>query len=134
MQFLYLFTITFFIFLTLDLIGIQKVILPIFEKSIGHLMRKNPLLGWAAVFYIAYILGVTHLVSYPYITGEISLFDAFINSTIIGLLAYGTYEFTSYSIMKDWTRKQLIIDTVWGGVLTSSSVLVGIFIFEKLSI
>ena len=131
LQFIILFFITFLIFLVLDMIGINKVILPIFEKEIGHLMRDKPLLGWAAAFYVLYVLGVMYLVSYPYILGDLSLSQAIINSAVIGLLAYGTYEFTSFSIMKDWTLKQLIIDSLWGGILTSSSTTLGLLIFDR---
>ncbi|HPY48235.1 MAG TPA: DUF2177 family protein, partial [Sedimentisphaerales bacterium] len=61
--------------------------------------QKTVRLAPAAVFYLAYVAGLVYLVSLPAIrSGAPILIPAF----LIGLMAYGTYEFTSYSIMKDW--------------------------------
>ena len=34
---------------------------------------------------------------------------------IIGLMAYGTYEFTSWAVMRDWHWQMVVTDTLWGG-------------------
>ena len=47
---------------------------------------------------------------------------------IIGLMAYGTYEFTSWSIMKDWHWTMVATDTLWGGALTAFSAWAGVTI------
>lgn len=40
-----------------------------------------------------------------------------IDAILLGLVIYGVYEGTSYAIIKNWTTKTFIIDTVWGGIL-----------------
>ena len=42
-----------------------------------------------------------------------------IPAAVIGAMAYGTYEFTSYAIMKDWHWSMVLTDTTWGAVLTA---------------
>jgi uncharacterized membrane protein len=36
-------------------------------------------------------------------------------------MAYGTYEFTSYAVMKDWSPQMVATDLIWGTVLTAVS-------------
>jgi len=40
-----------------------------------------------------------------------------ITSFLIGLIAYGTYSFTSYAIYPHWPLWLAFFETVWGGVL-----------------
>lgn len=111
-------------FLFLDAIMITFVVKPLFDQHIGHLMadlRPIP----ALVFYLAYIAGLVYLVSLPAMkTGSAVLIPA----AVIGFMAYGTYEFTSYAIMKDWTFRMLATDLVWGTTLTAVSALIGVTI------
>ena len=45
---------------------------------------------------------------------------------VLGLLAYGTYEFTNYATLRDWSVNQVVVDTLWGGVLTGFSAWIGV--------
>ncbi|MDZ7905304.1 MAG: DUF2177 family protein [Cypionkella sp.] len=49
-------------------------------------------------------------------------------AAIIGAMAYGTYEFTSYAIMKDWHISMVMSDVAWGTVLTAVSAWGGVAI------
>jgi uncharacterized membrane protein len=72
----------------------------------------------AALFYAAYIAGLLYLVSLPALkTGSPIILPA----AVIGAMAYGTYEFTSYAIMKGWHPTMVATDLVWGTCLTAFS-------------
>jgi len=43
-----------------------------------------------------------------------------------GLLCYGTYEFTNYATLKDWSTEQVMVDTLWGGALTALTAWIGV--------
>lgn len=109
-------------FLILDAIMITQVVKPLFDSYIGHLMgdlRPGP----ALAFYLAYIAGLIYLVSLPSLTtGSAVILPA----AVIGFMAYGTYEFTSYAIMKDWTLRMVATDLIWGMVLTPASAWIGL--------
>ncbi len=109
-------------FLILDAIMITFVTKPLFDQHIGYLMtnlRPAP----AAAFYLLYIAGLIYLVSLPAVkTGGAILIPA----AVIGFMAYGTYEFTSYAIMKDWTFRMLATDLIWGTALTAASTWIGV--------
>ena len=36
---------------------------------------------------------------------------------LFGLFTYGIYETTTYTILKNWNIKTVILDTLWGGIL-----------------
>lgn len=39
------------------------------------------------------------------------------DSMIMGILVYGIYELTNYTVFKKWPLDIVFIDTLWGGVL-----------------
>mgnify|MGYP003562305204 CR=1 FL=1 len=113
------------VFLILDAIMLTLVMKPLFTRHIGPLLVDPIRVAPAALFYLAYVAGLVYLVSLPAIrTGAPILLPAL----LIGLMAYGTYEFTSWSIMKDWHWQMVVTDTLWGAVLTAFSAWAGVML------
>ena len=50
----------------------------------------------------------------------------------LGLMAYGTYEFTNYATLRDWSIEQVATDMIWGGILTGFSAWAGVTIVRAL--
>jgi uncharacterized membrane protein len=118
------------VFLVLDGIMLALVMKPLFTRHIGPLMAEPMRALPAAAFYAAYIAGLLYLVSWPALkTGAPVLIPAL----VLGLMAYGTYEFTSLAIMKDWHPMMTAVDTTWGGVLTAFSAWAGVAITRWLA-
>jgi uncharacterized membrane protein len=125
-----LYVSTFAVFLILDAIMLTFVMKPLFARHIGPLMAEPLRMAPAALFYAGYIAGLLYLVSVPALkTGAPVLIPA----AIIGAMAYGTYEFTSYAIMRDWHWTMLVTDTVWGTVLTGVSAWAGVAVTRALT-
>ena len=133
MTVLILFVCTFIPFLFIDIIGIKMVIGPMFERNLGAFMLEQPKMGAALIFYVGYVLGFIYFVSLPNINGEINMQTTVLNAFLFGVIAYGTFEFTSYSVFDGWTLKMLVMDTLWGGILTTTSVVSGLFLFKLLN-
>ena len=113
---LYLFTTV--IFLVLDGVMLALHMQPLFKRHLGPLLLDNIRVLPAVAFYLAYVAGLIYLVSYPGLkTGSAVLIPA----AVIGAMAYGTYEFTSYAIMKAWHPEMVITDVLWGTFLTAFS-------------
>jgi uncharacterized membrane protein len=49
-----------------------------------------------------------------------------LNGAILGLVAYGTYELTSWAVMRDWHPAMVATDLAWGTVLTAGAVAAGV--------
>ena len=95
-------------------------------------MLKDLRMGPAAVFYLDYIAGVLWFVSIPALAvgapGQV-----FITGCILGVLAYGTYEFTNFATLRDWAVQMVMVDVVWGAVLTGTSAWAGVLITKTLT-
>jgi uncharacterized membrane protein len=63
----------------------------------------------AILCYIALIFGIYYFI----IREKKSILEAF----LLGFIIYAVYETTTLAILKNWTYKTAIIDTLWGGVL-----------------
>ena len=86
----------------------------------------------AVLFYLAYVAGLVWLVSWPALT-EGRPRDALVAGAVIGAMAYGTYEFTSYAIMKNWHPSMVAVDLAWGTVLTAVAAWAGVTLTRALT-
>ncbi len=113
---LYLSTAT--IFLVIDAIMLRLYMAPLFSRYIGPMMLENIRLAPAALFYMAYVAGLLYLVSVPALKSGAPLL---IPAAVLGFMAYGTFEFTNYAILKGWNLRMVVTDVAWGTVLTAVS-------------
>ena len=65
---------------------------------------------FSAIIAYAFIIGILY---YFIIKDKRSVLDA----VILGSGIYGVYAWTIYALLKNWTLKVVIIDTIWGGIL-----------------
>ena len=130
MQLVTLYLSTAAIFLVLDGLMLTFVMKPLFTRHIGPLMVEPIRYGPAAVFYAAYVAGLIYLVSLPALkAGSPVLLPA----AIIGAMAYGTYEFTSYAILRDWHISMVATDFLWGTALTAFSAWAGVTVTRMIT-
>ena len=130
MQTVILYAVTTVIFLGLDAVMLKLHMQPLFKRFLGDQILTEIRIVPAALFYLAYIAGLVFLVSYPALkTGSAIIIPA----AIIGAMAYGTYEFTSYAIMKSWSPILVANDFIWGTVLTAFSAWAGVAITRALT-
>lgn len=112
-----LYLITAVLFLVIDAIMLTLLMKPLFTRHLGDAMRESPLLAPAAVFYLAYVAGLVFLVSAPALRDS-NPERAALHGAVLGAMAYGTYEFSSMAIMKNWSWSMVATDTIWGALLT----------------
>lgn len=127
---LYVSTLT--VFLVIDIIGITQIIRPVFERHVNDMLAEPFRLGPAMAFYAAYIVGVLYFVSVPALA-EGKPINALIGGALLGMLCYGTYEFTNLATLRGWSWEQVILDTLWGGALTGVSAWAGVTITRAIA-
>ncbi len=128
MTLIVLYLSTFVIFMGLDYLGLSYLIKPTFERDIGPLLLDQFRIGPALMFYAFYIAVLLWFVSWPAMTEDKSLLWVLGNAALIGALGYGTYEFTSLAVMKDWTWTMTLTDFTWGTCLTAVAATGGVWI------
>lgn len=132
MQIAVLYLATAAIFLAADAVMLNTVMKPLFVRHLGDAILGSPRLGAAVVFYMFYVGGLLWLVSLPALRAGAPM-QALLNGALLGAVAYGTYEFTSYAVMRDWSLQQVAVDSVWGIVLTAGSAWGGVMIARAMS-
>ncbi|TFL20140.1 DUF2177 family protein [Jannaschia formosa] len=131
MQLLTLYGASVAFFLIVDAIMLTLVMKPLFERFVGDMLRSPIDLAPAAVFYLFYVGGLVYLVSIPALRAD-SIGLAALNGTILGALAYGTYEFTNKATLKGWDWTMVAVDTSWGAVLTGATAAFGVWVARSL--
>ena len=117
----------FFIFA--EMIVLTNIMQPLFKKHIGFLMKEDTDFSIAAIFYFIYVAGVFWVATRAGIKSE-SYLVAIFSGAFLGLLAFGTYEITNYVILKDWKIELVIVDTLWGIIITGSMAYVGYKVYN----
>jgi uncharacterized membrane protein len=105
------------ILLALDFVWLSLTGDRLYRPAMVDLMRATPNLIPAAIFYLLYAFAMTYLVLYPVLYGgpdHYSLLDLSIRAGLLGLVAYGTYNLTALSVIRDWPMTLSLIDMGWG--------------------
>jgi len=109
-MFKFIFLFTAIVFVALDFMYLN-LIKGYFSRQIAEVQGNKmevKLLG-ASICYILLISGLNYFIIGP----KKSVYDAF----LLGLIIYGVYETTNYSLFKKWSIITVFIDTLWGGIL-----------------
>lgn len=133
MKLITLFLVTIISVFIMDMIWLGIIAKNIYAQNIGMLLRKSgdamtPIWWAAVVVYVCITIGILFFVL-PKAQGN--YFLAFSGGVTLGLVTYGIYDFTNYSILANWPWKITFIDFIWGMVLCGLSSLFATFIQNR---
>ena len=119
MKLIYLYFLTIPVFFGIDMIWLGFVAKGFYRRNLGHLLRPD--VNWTAalVFYLLYIGGILIFATMPALEKK-SLYQAVVLGGLFGFFAYATYDLTNMATLKDWPLNVVIVDIIWGIVLTAS--------------
>jgi uncharacterized membrane protein len=106
--------------LVLDGIWLGLVARTFYRNQLGELMLPQPNLAIAAIFYLFFTVAVVMLAVMPAL-GTGSLLRALLFGAVLGLAAYGTYDITNLSTLKNWPVLVSVVDMAWGTVITAAT-------------
>jgi uncharacterized membrane protein len=116
--------VTALVFCIGDAFMIPLVMRPLFQSALGSQMLETLRLGPAALFYCIHIGGLVYFAGLPVMRGGTAT-EALTNGAVLGLVAYSCYEMTSWTIMRDWHGTLVLVDLVWGTVLSGTAAWLG---------
>ncbi len=116
-------------FFVIDLLWLTVFAKGFYQEQLGHLMRTDVKWVPALLFYLIYIAAVEILCVLPAIEKE-SLWRALGLGSVFGLSAYATFDLTSLALLKDFPLTAVIVDLIWGTVLTTSVSAAGYWGFQ----
>ena len=124
MRFVGLYALTVLGFLVIDFVWLTVVAQRFYQKHLGSFLREDPIVAAAAVFYLLYLVGVLVFVVLPALEAE-SFVRAVALGALFGLIAYATFDLTCYALFEGFPVIVVVVDLVWGAVLTASVSAIG---------
>ncbi|MGI3211444.1 DUF2177 family protein [Roseovarius tibetensis] len=120
------------IFLLADAVMLSTVMKPLFARHLGDSLLDGIRPLPAALFYVIYMAGVIWFAAWPALRDGTPS-TALVNGAILGFVAYGTYELTSWTVMRDWHPSMVAADMVWGATVTAISAWGGVVAARAIS-
>jgi len=113
-----LYGLTALVFFAIDLVWIGVVAAGFYQRHIGHLLRPDVLWAPALVFYLLYIAGLLVFAVLPGLEAG-ALTRTLALGAFFGLVAYATFDLTCMALLRDFPLVVVVVDLVWGMVLTT---------------
>ena len=110
--------LTFVVFLMVDMLWLGVIAKNLDQKYLGDFLSDK--VNWTAafVFYFIFIAGILIFAIYPAVNKG-SVFNAIWMGALFGICTYATYDLTNLATLKDWPLPIVIIDILWGTVLSA---------------
>jgi uncharacterized membrane protein len=89
----------------------------LYRPAIGEVLAPQFRGGPALVFYAIYIAGMVWFAVRPGLAGGVPA--ALLNGSLLGGLAYATYDLTNQATLKVWSTHITLIDIAWGAFATA---------------
>lgn len=124
------FLVAFTAFIIIDLVWLGVIASSFYQDQLGDLMADNVIWPAAILFYILFVVGILYFSVIPALKKK-SLDFALKNAALYGFFTYMTYELTNYSVLQDWPFALVVVDIIWGVVLSTSVAWVAYVILSR---
>ncbi|MGY3233166.1 putative membrane protein [Bradyrhizobium sp. USDA 4472] len=120
--------ITFFGF---DMIWLRTMVERLYRPVLGDMLRSEPDLAAAAVFYLAYPAGLIWFAVLP-AQQDGGALRAFASGALLGCFTYATYDLTNQATLRSWSTGLSVADICWGSVLAGVSAWAGFLVAQRM--
>jgi uncharacterized membrane protein len=118
-------------FFALDMVWLGVISKNYYKEKLGFILSENPNWVAAIVFYLLFIAGIIFFAINPGIKAN-NWQVALLNGAVLGALCYATYDLTNMATIAKWPIEIVIIDIIWGMMLTGSVSVITYFAIEKI--
>ena len=114
-----LYAIATIIFFAIDMVWLGVIAKNFYRDKLGFIFTGDVRWGAAIIFYLIYIFGILFFAVLPSIK-DLSWQTALLNGALFGLMCYATYDLTNLATISQWPVIVVVVDIIWGIVLTGS--------------
>jgi uncharacterized membrane protein len=125
--------IVFAVFLAIDFVWLSNAGRLVYRPEIGSLLKDQPNLVVAFIFYAFYAAGLLVFVVTPSLLSP-GLGRGLMYGAFFGFVAYATYDLTNLATLKGFTAKIAMIDLLWGTVLSASVSVASVWLIRLLKL
>jgi uncharacterized membrane protein len=115
-------------FALIDSIWLKNAYTKLYKPELGDMLMPGGFrIVPAIAFYLLYILGIVIMAIHPaFENGRWQ--TAVIQGAMFGFFCYMTYDLTNMATLKNWSMKVVILDIIWGTLLSASAAASGYWI------
>jgi len=111
------------VFLAIDFLWLGIIMSKFYKDEMGVLARISngaltPVLWAAGIVYVLIPLGIV-LFALPRVSYEHMMSSALFWGFVYGIVLYGVYDMTNYSLLSKWSLRLTIVDILWGGTINA---------------
>lgn len=111
------------VFLAIDFLWLGIIMSKFYKDELGALGRISngaltPVLWAAGIVYVLIPLGIV-LFALPRVSSENMVSSALFWGFLYGIVLYGVYDMTNYSLVGKWSLRMSIVDILWGGTINA---------------
>lgn len=126
------YVVTLIAFIAIDMIWLVWLARATYVAEMGDLLRKQPNMVAAVIFYLVYAAGLMFFAISPGLKSG-SIVQTVALAAALGFVAYGTYDLTNLSVMNGFNVKIAVIDLIWGTCLSAMVAAVTFLVISKLT-
>jgi len=115
------------VFFAIDLVWITVVAKSFYEEYLGDLLRPDVVWPAALAFYAIYIAGILVFAVMPGLEAGSGARAAALGA-FLGLFAYATFDLTCLALFRSFPVIVVVVDLVWGTILTASIATAGFWL------
>ncbi|MGI4856657.1 MAG: DUF2177 family protein [Janthinobacterium lividum] len=105
------------VFLGCDAIYLRFAGAPMYRLALGDQLADPMRAGPGILFYVIFIAGLVFFAVAPAFAAG-GWITACLRGAALGFVAYATYELTNYATLARWTPHLVVVDIVWGTMLS----------------
>jgi uncharacterized membrane protein len=121
--FLKLYFVCLIVFFMIDLCWLGIIAKDLYKEQIGFLMSSEVRWGPAILFYCLFIAGLVFFAILPGFHKE-NWVSVLTYGGFFGLVCYATYDLTNLATLKGWPVKIVVIDLIWGTLISAITSLI----------
>lgn len=118
------------VFLVIDSLWLGVIADDFYRERLASFMTGPVKVPAAVAFYLLYVVGIVVFAIAPALGTE-AWRTALLRGALFGLIAYATFELTNLAILPGWPLAVVLVDMVWGAVLTGSTATLGFLITRR---
>jgi uncharacterized membrane protein len=115
---IYLYFLSVPVFFAIDMLWLGLIAQSFYRTHLGYLLGP---VNWpvAIAFYLVFLVGLTIFATAPAYELR-SLSYAILYGALFGFFTYATYDLTNWATIRDWPAIVVLVDILWGTVLSAS--------------
>ncbi len=114
----------------IDFVWLSNAANFLYRPKLGALLLDKPVIWPVVAFYLLYNVGMSVFVIRPALADGGVLTAAW-TGALLGLVAYGAYDFTNQATLKGWSLTVTVVDMAWGAFVTGVACAAGVWVGQR---